>query len=127
MRKKEQERYKARLLAVLSRHIGKARAISMAELYRLVFEKEPKDKITGTREIRQIITELRKEGVPICSSTEQTGGGYYLASVGSDLEVYCKKLRQRALRALAMEAKLRRLTLPQLIGQIQLNLTREAI
>ncbi len=122
---KRDERYIARLLAVLSRHVGKARAISMVELYRFVFEEEPKDKISGTRRLRQLITRLRKEGVPVCSSTETNGGGYYLASTGTDLEVYCKKLRRRALRALAMEAKLRNTTLPELIGQIQLNLTRE--
>ena len=120
---KKREEYKYRLVVELSKHVGKSNAISMVELYKRVFGKEPPDKISGTRQLRQLITKLRKEeGIPICSTTNKEGGGYYLASAGADLEEYCKRLRRRALKALAMEAKLRKMTLPQLLGQIQMNL-----
>lgn len=114
---------KNRLLAVLTRHIGKSRAIGMARLYEEVFGEAWSDKINDTRKLRSLITELRKEGVPICSTTLQTGGGYYLASAGSELEAYCSKLRTSALKKLALEAKLRNMTLPELLGQLTLSLT----
>ena len=114
---------KNRLLATLSRHIGRSKAIGMAALYEEVFQKEWQDKINDTRKLRDLITELRREGVPICSVTTTAGGGYYLASAGSELEAYCAKLRTQALRKLALEAKLRRMTLPELLGQLTLNLT----
>lgn len=114
---------KNRLLAVLTRHIGKNRAIGMARLYEEVFGEAWSDKINDTRKLRSLITELRKEGVPICSTPSQTGGGYYLASAGSELEAYCSKLRTSALKKLALEAKLRNMTLPELLGQLTLSLT----
>lgn len=120
--KKKMEMIKAKMLVVLSKHIGKSNSIRMADLYREVFGEEPKDNIQTTRIIRRLITELRKEGVPICSSMKSDNGGYYLANAGSELEDYLKRLRRRALRALSVEAKLRKMTLPQLIGHIQLNL-----
>jgi len=114
---------KNRLLATLSRHIGRSKAIGMAALYEDVFGEGWRDKVNDTRELRRLITELRKEGVPICSVTTKEGGGYYLASAGSELEAYCSKLRTSALKKLALEAKLRNITLPELLGQLTLSLT----
>jgi len=114
---------KNRLLATLARHIGKNKAIGMAALYEEVWGRPWRDKINDTRELRKLITELRNEGVPICSVTTKEGGGYYLASAGSELEAYCSKLRTSALKKLALEAKLRNMTLPELLGQLTLSLT----
>jgi hypothetical protein len=112
--------YKARLLYVLTKHVGKTRSISMAELYKELFGEVPKNKINQARIIRELVTELRKEGVPICSDTDREGGGYYLAAAGGELENYCMRLRIRALKILQMEANLRKKTLPELLGQIAL-------
>ncbi len=120
--KEERGRLKARMLVILSKHIGKSNPIRMADLYREVFGVEPRDSIQTTRIIRNFITELRREGVPVCSSMKSDNGGYYLSNSGSELDDYLKRLRGRALRALSMEAKLRKMTLPQLLGHIQLNL-----
>ncbi len=120
--KEKREKLKAQMLMVLSKHIGKSNPIRMADLYKEVFKKEPKDNIQTTRIIRTLITELRKEGVPVCSSMKSSLGGYYLANAGSELDDYLNRLRNRALRALVVEANLRKMTLPQLIGQIQLKL-----
>jgi len=114
---------KNRLLATLARHIGRSRAIGMVALYEEVFGEKWRDKINDTRKLRELITELRREGVPICSVTTKEGGGYYLASAGSELETYCSKLRTSALKKLALEAKLRNITLPELLGQLTLSLT----
>ena len=115
-----------RVLRVLSRHHGEARAISMVGLWSEVFGARMGDKINGTRPLRGILTRLRREGLPICSVSTQDGGGYYLASAGSDLEGYCRRLRNQALRKLLIESKLRNLALPELLGQISINLAREA-
>jgi len=112
--------YKEKLLYVLTKHIGKTRSISMAELYRELFGEVPKNKVNQARIIRELVTELRKEGVPICSDSDREGGGYYLAAAGGELENYCMRLRIRALKVLQMEANLRKKTLPELLGQITL-------
>jgi len=109
--------YKAKLLYAITKHVGKTRSISMSELYQKIFGEVPKN-INQARIIRKLITELRKEGVPICSDTDREGGGYYLAAAGSELENYCKRLRIRAIKILKMEANLIGKPLPDLLGQI---------
>lgn len=121
MERTKKERYKNKLLRVMVKHIGKTNSISMSALYEAVFGEPCRDKINETRIIRRLITELRRDGVPICSDTDSEGGGYYLAAAGGELENYCMRLRIRALKTLRMEAILRKMTLPELIGQLNLN------
>ena len=122
----EYERTRMKLLTVLSSHPGPGRAISMVALYREVFGERPEgDKINGTRKLRKYLTSLRREGIPICHSTDTDSGGYYLASAASDVEEQCGRLRAQALKKLMMEAKLRNVALPALLGQIGLALARE--
>lgn len=121
----QREALKGRLLAVLTRHPGRARAIGMGALHEAVFKEGYRGgKINGTRMLRKLITELREDGVPICSAATPDGGGYYLATAGSDLDDYCRNLRCQALKKLKLESTLRRRTLPQLVSEIQLNLSR---
>jgi hypothetical protein len=122
----EREAYKSAILQVLTRHIGRNNAISMGRLYRLAFREEFADVINDTRLMRSIITELRDAGNPICSTPAQSGGGYYLSSAGSELKDYCVQQRKRALKILAREAVLRKITVPELLGQIQMELTEAA-
>lgn len=118
---KKEKSKKEKVLAILARHIGSGRSISMVELYEQVYGKKIQDKINDTRKLRAIITELRQEGVPVCSDMSKEGGGYYLAAAGGELEAYCRKLRIKALKILRLEAVLRNMTLPELIGQLSLN------
>lgn len=120
---KEYRKY--RLLQELSGAVGKNRAVGMERLNRAVFGKDLQDKINGTRRLRTLVTELRRDGVPICSVSTAEGGGYYLASAGSELEDYCRRIRGQALKKLRMEANLRKMALPVLLHQIQLNLDME--
>ena len=116
------ENLEARLLAVMTRHVGRSRAIGMDRLHAEVYGDDPKSKINGTRGLRKIITRLRAEGVPILSVSSTAGGGYYLASAGSELDVYLGRLRRRALGILAIEARIRKTSVGELLGQMQLNL-----
>ena len=122
MKKELEDQYKKDLLMEITRHVGRFQAVSMARLYEQVFGQPWKSKITDTRNVRRIITALRKDGVPICSRPSKNGGGYYLASASSDLEDYCMRLRRAALRKLGMEAKIRRTSLPELLGQLTMSL-----
>jgi hypothetical protein len=127
MSQDSKETLKYRVLSALSGRTGRSRAVDMGELYESVFgETYASHKINGTRKLRTLITELRREGVPICSVSTASGGGYYLASVGSELDDYCKRVRQRALKLLKMESNLRKISMPKLLHQIQLNLDTEA-
>lgn len=117
----KQDIYKAKCMVALAHHIGKEKAIDMGELYEVVFGKSYTNKISGTRDLRKIITLLRKEGAPICSEFSNTGGGYYLASAASELANYLERLRKRALKALVMESRIRNIGMVELLGQMKLN------
>ena len=90
---------KQRILVELTKnHIGAEKAIGMGELYTLVFNEDWRNRINDTRMLRKIITELRWDGVPICSVSTANGGGYYLASVGSELAEFLEKKRRRGIK-----------------------------
>jgi len=108
---KEREHYKAVLLRELTQHVGAHRRIGMGELYQRVFGRPWSHRINDTRDL-----------VPIVSVSDRHGGGYYLASAGSETEEYCARLRVQALKKLKMEARIRRIALPRLVGQIAMNL-----
>jgi len=122
MTKKEREllraERKAKLLAILANHVGRQNAIGMGELYQAVFGKPWGNRINDTSDLRELIRKLRRDGTPICSSQE----GYYLASGGSELEEFCEHFRQRALKSLAVVARIRKIELPELLGQLKLEL-----
>lgn len=111
-----------KLLQVLALHVGREHAIDMGELYTRVFGRTVSHKINESRDIRKLITALRRKGIPIGSTSKRNGGGYYLVRASSELDEYCSALRQRALRALVMEARLRKMSMPELLGQMQMNL-----
>lgn len=70
------------------------------------------------RHLRTLITELRDDGVAVCGTPRD---GYYIAKVASEVEDTCRFLRARAMKSLALEARLRRVPLPELIGQLRLE------
>ena len=114
--------YRGRLLAELTSHIGEHQAIGMAALYEAVFERPWQDKINDTRALRKVVTDLRAEGVPICSSAAQEGGGYYLAAAGSELANYLRRSEIRALKILKRNARIKKISLPDYLGQMRLNM-----
>lgn len=124
MTTEELEAATSRLLRIITSHVGKTRSIGMGELYQKVFPgKSWHHRINDTRTLRKLITDLRKEGVPICSDAARTGGGYYLAAAGSEGEAYCRRLRYQGIRKLMLEARIRKISLEELLGQAQLELT----
>lgn len=118
----DMERYKTKLLMLLTQHVGEANSIGMGQLYEQVFEKKWLHRQNDTRLLRILISDLRREGVSICSSYSSVNGGYWLAAAGNELAKYCRKIRGRAIGLLGMEAAIRKISLPELVGQLQLDL-----
>ena len=119
----EKNALKGEIMSVLSEHVGRERAIGMGELYEKVFNELWQNRINDTRRLRQLITELRRKGKPICSASTSEGGGYYLPAVGQELDQYCQRRRMKALKELSIEAKIRKISLPELLGQMALSMS----
>lgn len=74
---------------------------------------------TDTRNITQQVERERRQGIPICATSDPERPGYYLAADDDDLQQYCDKLRKRAgeifktRRALLTGAAKRNGTAPQ--------------
>ena len=113
--------YRQRLLSELTSHVGEANAIGMPALYQAVYGCTWSDRVNDTRAIRRLITIMRMEGVPICS-VSSAPGGYYLAAAGSELNDYIRRYEGRALRILKTIAKMKKISLPNYLGQIKLDM-----
>lgn len=121
-RRQDDEYRRTRLLSRMVSHIGQMNAIGMGELYESVYDQTWKHRINDTRRLRRIITDLRREGVAICSLSAAAGGGYYLPAVGSELKAYLGAAEKRALKILARNSKIKRISLPEYLSQMRLAL-----
>jgi len=122
MTAEEREKYRARVLAILTRHIGEEKAIDMGALYCRVFEQDWRHKINDTRKLRSIITELRHEGCLIGEVRRRNRGGYYLARSASELNAFFDRRIHEALKKLRMISNMKKIGLPEMLGQMTLNL-----
>ena len=111
------EAAKSRLKSALMDHVGRGRKVGMGELYEAVFDEAWSHRINDTRALRKLVSELRREGLRVCSDT----GGYWLAATDSELGDYLGRQHERAIRILAMEARIRRVSMPKLLGQMALE------
>lgn len=113
--------YRNRLLVELSSHVGEQNAIGMPALYQAVYDQPWSDRINDTRRVRKLITIMREEGIPICSIASAPGG-YYLAAAGSELVAYLRSNKYRALRILSRSARILKVSLPNYLGQLQIEI-----
>ncbi len=103
-----------RVLDALSRHIGRGNGVSAAELV---------EEITGRRcprserDLRREIVILRLQGHHICGRPET---GYYMARRAEELDDTCEFLYERAMTSLTQIAAMKRISLPDLRGQLKL-------
>lgn len=79
--------------------------------------------VVTERNLRTLITQLRQDGMAICGTPES---GYFVAETAEELQHTCAFLRSRALRSLHLEARLKKVPLAQLIGQMALDLEKDA-
>ena len=107
----------AQVLAELERHVGKENGVHVRDLVA---------HITGLsvpapaleRRAREFIADLRMEGRPICGKPE---AGYFMAENVAELEETFRYLRARAVSSLLLESRMRKVSLPALVGQIDFS------
>jgi hypothetical protein len=69
------------------------------------------------RVARQLISELRNEGHHVCA---HPSAGYFIAETADELDATCKFLTDRALSSLKQVAAMKRVSMPDLYGQLNL-------
>lgn len=108
-----------RLLAVLSGHIGAANGVSIG---RLVDEMghcpgSAAEHASTERAVRELVVQLRLSGHHVCS---HPATGYYMAATPEELDAACQFLYERAMTSLTQVAAMKRVSLPDLRGQLHL-------
>lgn len=98
------------LIALLAAHQGVGNGIRVDAIARAL-------KI-DPRTVRRLVSEARAEGVAIAA---HPGTGYFIARTPDEIEMCCAFLRSRAMHTLGLEARLRKIPLPELIGQLRLK------
>ena len=100
----------ALLLSTLSRQVGAEHGVSAAAL--------AATHDCTQRAIRAAVSILREDGIAVCGHPST---GYYIAATAAELETTCAFLRARAMHSLVLEARLRKVPLPDLLGQLHLK------
>lgn len=105
---------------LMYKHRGRSRGATVRQLV----EALTGDRSTPAmeRHIRHLVVEMRKKGIPICACPSQ---GYYIAASDDELEETCRNLHDRAMTSLQQVAGLRRMALPQLVGQLGIGMGDE--
>ncbi len=103
------------VLEVLAGHIGSPRGISSRDLVLEVRGGWPAP--ACQRAARRVIESLRREGEHVCGTPAE---GYYLAATPTELDRTCLFLYARAMTTLAQVAAMKRVSLPDLRGQLRL-------
>jgi hypothetical protein len=67
------------------------------------------------RRFRQVVEQLRREGLPICSTTSD---GYWWAANAEELDAACRFLVARSMTSLEQVAAMKHVALPDLYGQL---------
>lgn len=97
-------------ITIMQSHIGKSNAIGGEDLARAIG--------VSSREMRKMTDLAIEQGIALCS---HPANGYWIASNAQELEETCQFHRGRALHELHKEAKLRKIPLPDLLGQLHLR------
>lgn len=102
---------KTAVLNALSAHQGRANGIGarrLAEQLQL-----------PQRQLRKLISACRDDdGVAICGTPST---GYFMAVTAEELQATCKFLEHRALHSLLVLSRMKKVSLPDLMGQLMLN------
>lgn len=97
------------LLQALTQHIGRERGITAQRLAGRLD--------VSARIVRNLVSEARLDGEAVCGTPRD---GYYMAANADELEETCRFLRDRAMHSLTLESRMRRVPMPDLLGQLKL-------
>lgn len=109
-----------RMLEVLCTHVGAARGISIGELVLAMAHPlriSEDERASVERSARDLVVQLRLDGHHVCS---HPSSGYFMAADAAELDAACQFLYERAMTSLTQVAAMRRVSLPDLRGQLQL-------
>ena len=106
-----------RLLAALADHIGADHGISVEQLAFRIYG--PGATQRDQRMIRRLVVELRRAGEHICADPAH---GYFMAETDAELNDTCRFLYDRALTSLTQISAMKRVSLPDLAGQLRIKL-----
>lgn len=98
------------LLNLLSLHQGQASGIGAGALATKAG--------LSQRQLRKLISALREEGIAICGKPNT---GYFMAVTPDELQQSCAFLEHRALHSLRVLSRMKKVSLPDLLGQLKLN------
>ncbi|MGE3348166.1 MAG: hypothetical protein AB7I35_12110 [Ramlibacter sp.] len=106
----------AAVLCELQHHIGQDKGIHVRELVQRIT-----GQIAATehleRKVREAVTELRMQGEHVCG---HPATGYFMASDAAELQATCNFLYSRSMTGLQQVAAMKRVSLPDLRGQLHL-------
>jgi hypothetical protein len=119
---KELEAARLKIYMVMMQHVGPDKKIGMGELYQEVFGAKWAHRINDTKKIRSLVTEMRQQGQPIMSDTSSSAGGYWIAASASEVNDWADRTKSRALKILSRISKVKKISLPEFLGQLQLEL-----
>lgn len=103
------------LLVALRAHIGRTNGVTASALCRQVLGHEPD--AAHERHLRDLVTELRRDGHHLCAHPSH---GYFLAATAEELDETCLFLHARAMSSLEQIAAMKRVSVPDLHGQLKL-------
>ncbi len=101
--------HKALVLSVLSRHIGRGNGIGGKQL--------ALDAGVEERRVRKLVSELRRDGHAVCAHPKT---GYFIAETADELDTTCEFLTSRSMHGLVDASYLKKIPLPDLLGQLHL-------
>lgn len=101
------------------KHRGKSKGATVRQL---VAELSGEVSPALERQVRHLVVELRKKGIPICACPSQ---GYYIAETEEELQTTIQYLYDRAMTGLVQVAGLKKMALPDLVGQLGLDTQQE--
>lgn len=101
--------------AALRGRVGAEYGATAAKLVRIITGRA--SNAGDERRLRAVVEALRCEGHRICADPAH---GYYLAETDAELLGTCEFLYSRAMTSLRQVAAMRRVSLPELRGQLQL-------
>lgn len=100
-------------------HQGRDSGATVKSLAKEITGKTPA--ASDEREVRYAVTALREQGHPICA---HPGRGYFLAIHSGEISETCEFLFSRAMTTLKQVAALKKKAMPELRGQLGMELNQ---
>jgi hypothetical protein len=105
-----------KVLTALAHHIGAHNGVR-GDLLVVEITGDPTHDAVAERQLREIVVQLRLEGHHVCAHPSR---GYFLAATPEELDATCDFLYERAMTTLKQIAAMKRISLPDLRGQLHL-------